>query len=107
MIDETKQDQGKAKAIEDSEARSFLLGQAIKAAKETQAIYQARIAQIDNAELERYREWLRNSALELMTSEAIPMADLGPIDWAGVSVKTADAIWQETLHRARLNEVGE
>lgn len=105
MTDETKQDQDQDQGETMSKAR--LLNMAIQAVKETQAKYEQRIERISNAELEQYREWLRNSALELMTSEAIPMADLGPIDWAGVSVKTADAIWQETLHRARLNGVGE
>lgn len=105
MTDETKQDQDQDQRETMSKAR--LLNMAIQAVKETQAKYEQRLEQISNAELERYQDWLRTSALELMTSAAIPMADLGPIDWAGVSVKTADAIWQETLHRARLNEVGE
>lgn len=102
MTDETKQDNR-----DDQDTRARLLHTAIQAVKETQAAYDARIKNLDNVEAENYKTWLRESALKLMTSEAIPMADLGPIDWAGVSVKTADAIWQETLHRARLNEVGE
>lgn len=105
MTDETKQDQDQDQGETMSKAR--LLNMAIQAVKETQAKYEQRIERISNAELEQYRQWLRNSALELMTSEAIPLADMGPVDWAGAAVKTADAIWQETLHRARLNEVGE
>lgn len=102
MSDETKQDNR-----DDQDTRARLLYTAIQAVKETQATYEARIKNLDNVEAENYKTWLRESALELMTSEAIPLADMGPVDWAGAAVKTADAIWQETLHRARLNEVGE
>lgn len=102
MTDETKQENR-----DDQDTRARLLYTAIQAVKETQAAYEARIKNLDNVEAENYKTWLRESALELMTSAAIPMADLGPIDWAGAAVKTADAIWQETLHRARMNEVGE
>lgn len=99
MNDETKQDNR-----DDQDTRARLLYTAIQAVKETQAAYDARIKNLDNVQAENYKTWVRESALELMTTGAVAENDLGPVDWAKATVKTADAIWQATIDRWAMRE---
>lgn len=94
----TEQDNDQERT-DDIKAR--LLDDAIQGVKEAKAEYERRIKVINDAKADAYVAWVRESALELMTSEAIPLADMGPIDWSKVAVATADAIWQATIAKAQ------
>jgi len=45
--------------------------------------------------------WVREAALRLMTSLAVPMEQMGPAQWSHATVATADAIWQKAVARAQ------
>jgi hypothetical protein len=94
----TKQDNDQRRT---DDIRARLLNDAFQGVKQVKAEYERRIEVIDRAQADTYAAWVRESALELMTSEAIPLADMGPIDWVKATVAIADAIWQETLAKAQ------